>query len=49
MRGQTGAQGPTGDSAVADAYVGHFGTNTGGGHAANGTTCTLGEIRLTAA
>jgi hypothetical protein len=49
VRGETGPKGPTGDSAVADAYVGHFGTNTGQAHAANGTQCTLGEIRLTAA
>jgi Phage Tail Collar Domain len=29
-------------------FVGHFGTNTGNAGLANGTTCTLGEIRLTA-
>jgi Phage Tail Collar Domain len=29
-------------------FVGHFGTNTGTAGSANGTTCTLGEIRLTA-
>jgi hypothetical protein len=29
-------------------FVGHFGTNTGTAGPANGTTCTLGEIRLTA-
>jgi Phage Tail Collar Domain len=48
VRGETGPKGPTGDSAVADAYVSHFGTNTGQAQAANGTTCTLGEMRLTA-
>jgi hypothetical protein len=29
-------------------FVGRFGTNTGNAGNANGTTCTLGEIRLTA-
>ena len=36
---------PVGAGGVFD---GHFGTNTGTADSANGTTCTLGEMRLTA-
>jgi hypothetical protein len=46
--GATGPAGPAGPDAVADAYVGKFGTDTGSAQASNGTECTLGEIRLTA-
>jgi hypothetical protein len=46
--GATGPAGPAGPDAVADAYVGRFGTDTGNAQASSGTECTLGEIRLTA-
>ncbi len=42
------AQAMAGETLTADAYVGHFGTSTGGARPAKGTDCTLGEIRLTA-
>ncbi len=50
-QGPTGAQGPTGPSgadATADAFVGRFGANTNNAAAANGETCTLGQILLSA-
>jgi hypothetical protein len=47
-QGPQGPPGPAGGDGTADAYVGHFGTNTGGALSATGTECTLGEIRLTA-
>ncbi|HEV8460951.1 MAG TPA: phage tail protein [Gaiellaceae bacterium] len=48
--GPPGPQGPAGSGtdATADSYVGKFGQNTGSAHSANGETCTLGEILLTA-
>jgi hypothetical protein len=46
--GPTGATGPAGPDAVADAFVGKFGTNTGTALASNGAECTLGQIQLTA-
>ena len=45
-QGPAGPAGPP-DPAVA-AFADRFGTGTGGAAAANGTPCTLGEIRLTA-
>jgi Phage Tail Collar Domain/Collagen triple helix repeat (20 copies) len=46
--GPQGPQGPSGTDTTADAFVNHFGTNTNGATAANGETCTLGQILLTA-
>jgi tail collar domain/collagen triple helix repeat protein len=49
-QGPQGPQGPAGSGtdATADSYVAKFGQNTGSAHSANGETCTLGEILLTA-
>ena len=46
--GPAGPQGPPGQSgdASADAFVARFGTNTNNAAAANGETCTLGQILL---
>jgi Phage Tail Collar Domain/Collagen triple helix repeat (20 copies) len=44
--GPAGPQGPA--DAAADAFIGKYGVNTGGAHSANGSECTLAEIRLTA-
>jgi hypothetical protein len=49
--GPSGPQGPTGPAGTdptADAFIGRFGTNTNNAAAANGETCTLGQILLTA-
>jgi hypothetical protein len=48
--GPAGPQGPPGQSgdASADAFVARFGTNTNNAAAANGETCTLGQILLSA-
>jgi hypothetical protein len=46
--GATGPAGPAGPDALADAFVGKFGTSTGNALASNGTDCTLGSILLTA-
>ena len=47
--GPAGPQGPQGPTdTTADTFVGQFGTNTNGAAAANGETCTLGQILLTA-
>ena len=48
--GPAGPQGPPGPSgdASADAFVARFGTNTNNAAAANGETCTLGQILLSA-
>jgi hypothetical protein len=46
--GPVGATGPSGSDPAADAFIGKFGTNTNGAAAANGETCTLGQILLTA-
>ena len=40
--------GPSGADPTAEAFLSHFGTNTNNGAAANGETCTLGEILLSA-
>jgi hypothetical protein len=47
--GPTGPTGPAGPDPAAEAFLGHFGTNTNTAQAANGATCTLGEILLTSA
>jgi hypothetical protein len=44
--GPQGPQGPT--DTTADTFVNRFGTNTNGAAAANGETCTLGQVLLTA-
>ena len=46
--GLQGPPGPSGADPIADAFVNKFGTNTGNATAANGGTCTLGEILLSA-
>jgi len=46
--GLQGPPGPSGADPIADAFVNQFGTNTGNATAANGGTCTLGEILLSA-
>jgi len=46
--GPIGPVGPSGADPVADAFVSRFGAFTGNAAAANGATCTLGEILLTA-
>ncbi len=48
--GAAGQQGPagTGGDPTADAFVNHFGTGTNTGTAADGETCTLGQILLSA-
>jgi len=47
-QGQQGPQGPSGTDPTADAFVARFGTSTNTAAAANGETCTLGQILLTA-
>jgi hypothetical protein len=47
--GPAGPQGPPGaQGASGDAFAGKFGTSTNGAAAANGETCTLGQILLSA-
>lgn len=46
--GATGATGPAGSDPAVEAFVGWFGSNTNNAAAANGETCTLGQILLTA-
>ena len=48
LPGIQGPPGPSGADPTADAFVNQFGTNTGNATAANGETCTLGEILLSA-
>jgi hypothetical protein len=48
LPGPPGPPGPSGADPTADAFVNQFGTNTGNATAANGDTCTLGEILLSA-
>ena len=40
--------GPSGADPAAETFLGHYGSNTGNATAANGGTCTLGEILLSA-
>jgi Phage Tail Collar Domain/Collagen triple helix repeat (20 copies) len=47
-QGPIGPVGPSGADPAAEAFIGHFGSNTNNGAAANGETCTLGEILLSA-
>lgn len=47
-QGPIGPVGPSGADPTAEAFIGHFGTNTNNAAAANGETCTLGEILLSA-
>jgi hypothetical protein len=46
--GLPGPPGPSGADPIADAFVNRFGANTGNATAANGATCTLAEILLSA-
>jgi hypothetical protein len=46
--GAIGATGPSGSDPTADGFVGRFGTNTNNAAAADGQTCTIGEILLSA-
>jgi Phage Tail Collar Domain/Collagen triple helix repeat (20 copies) len=46
--GPPGATGPAGPDPTADLFVSGFGTNTNNAAAANGETCTLGQILLSA-
>jgi hypothetical protein len=47
-KGDTGPVGPSGADPTAEAFIGHFGMSTNNAGAANGETCTLGEILLSA-
>lgn len=46
--GPAGATGPSGSDPTADAFIGNFGFDTNNADAANGETCTLGQILLSA-
>ena len=46
--GATGPAGPPGPDPFADNFANRFGTDTGNAQAANGSECTLGEVRLSA-